>query len=83
VFGRLDREPSANARELAAALRARGVREEPPGRFSDGAMTIDLIEVVDDRAAVDAALAAVLDRDLVCCSTVCARTAAGASCSLR
>ena len=65
VFGRLDREPSANARELAAALRARGMREDPPGRFSDGAMTIDIIEVADDRAAVDAALAAALDRDLV------------------
>jgi len=65
VFGRLTDELSANARELAAALRARGLREGPPGRFSDGVMTIDVIEVADDRAAVDAALAAALDRDVV------------------
>jgi len=65
VFGRLDREPSANARELAQALRARGLREVQPGRFRDDAWTVDLVEVADDRAAVDAALAAVLDRDVV------------------
>lgn len=65
VFGRLDREPSANARALAAALRARGLREAPPQHFSDGVMTVDIVEVADDRAAVDAALSGALDRDVV------------------
>jgi len=63
VFGRVDGEP--NARALARALVERGFREAPPGHFERGPIAIDLVEVTDDRAQVDAALAAALDRDII------------------
>jgi len=65
VIGRLDREPAWNARALADALLARGFAVEAPGRFARDGVVIDVVEVADDRPAVDAALAVVLDRDVI------------------
>jgi hypothetical protein len=63
VFGRIDAEP--NAPVLARALGERGFREHPPGHFERGPIAVDVVQVIDDRAQVDAALAGVLDRDII------------------